>query len=62
MKVDLCIGKTFIVFESYFPPKTINQCFGTINNDNDAQGLIKDRILKTMIEKGHISKNKSTIK
>jgi len=27
MKVDLCVDKTFIVLESYFPPKIINQCF-----------------------------------
>ncbi len=27
VKVDLCIDKTFIVPDFYFPPKTINQCF-----------------------------------
>jgi hypothetical protein len=27
VKVDLCIDKTFIVPDFYFPPKTVNQCF-----------------------------------
>ncbi len=29
----------------------MKQKFGTLNKDNDVQGLIKDHVLKTMIEK-----------